>query len=205
MDGMSKLLMFPSRKNPYIVKELRACEEVERDEDGKWILDDLHRQYTLLLLRRYFRMSIDMGRLPSVLGRNEFFRARVSSYKVHTFEDAVIFVHDMERSLEKLDEMSRRMIAGIVFLEYSRAEVAEALGIYRTTVANHYNDALDSLGRILLDSKMINPAELRRAKKHRVNSLGKLREFPMKKPCGSETSQVVDLVETDVAAALERK
>jgi hypothetical protein len=202
---MSKLLMFPSRQVPCVVKEMRACEEVEQDEDGRWIIDDLHRQYTLLLLRRYFRMSIDMGRLPSVLGRNEFFRARVSSYKVHTFEDAVIFVHDMERSLEKLDEMSRRMIAGIVFLEYSRAEVAEALGIYRTTVANHYNDALDSLGRILLDSKMINPAELRRAKRHRVNTSARLREIPMKKPCDSEGCETANTPEHDESAVLKRR
>ena len=41
------------------------------------------------------RLSVEVGRLPSVLGR-EFFRARVSSYHVSTFEDTVIFVHDME-------------------------------------------------------------------------------------------------------------
>ena len=183
---MSNLLMFPSRKNSSIVKELRACEE-----DGEPIIDGVYRQYTLLLLRRYFRMSIDMGKLPSVLGRSEFFRAKASSFKVHTFEDAVIFVHDMERSLDKLDEMSRRMIAGIVFLEYSRAEVADALGIYRTTVAAYYNDALDSLARILVDSKLIDSGELRHAaaRKHRVNSLARVHEFPGKKPCSSEMEQ----------------
>jgi hypothetical protein len=205
---MSKLLMFPSRPVASTIDRLQACEEVEqKDDDGNWIVNDMHRQYTLLLLRRYFRMSIDMGRLPSLLGRNEFFRAKVSSYKAHTFEDAVIFVHDMERSLEKVDEMSRRMIAGIVFLEYSRAEVAEALGIYRTTVASHYNAALDALGKILLDAKLINPAELQRAsaRKHRVNSMARLREFPGKKPCGSESCQGDVSVENDVTAMKERK
>src|SRR4051812_40772674 len=180
---MSKLLMFPSKVVPIIIRQVQACEDLqEKNDDGSWIISDMHRQYTLLLLRRYFRMSIDMGRLPSLLGRQEFFRAKGSSYKAHTFEDAVIFVHDMERSLEKVDEMSRRMIAGIVFLEYSRAEVAEALGVYRTTVAAHYNAALDSLGKILLDAKLINPAELQRAsaRKHRVNSFARVREFPVK-------------------------
>src|SRR4051794_335713 len=188
---MSKLLMFPSRAVSSSIDRLQACEDVEqKNDDGSWIMNDMHRQYTLLLLRRYFRMSIDMGRLPSLLGRNEFFRAKVSSYKANTFEDAVIFVHDMERSLEKVDEVSRRMIAGLVFLEYSRAEIADALGIYRTTVTNHYNAALDSLAQVLLDARLINPAELRRtAAKHRVNSKSKVREFPAKKPCGSETCQ----------------
>src|SRR3954467_11204472 len=57
---------------------------------------------TIALLKRYFRMSLEIGRMPSVLGR-EVFRARVTSYRVHTFEDAVIFVHDVEKCLEQLD------------------------------------------------------------------------------------------------------
>jgi AraC-like DNA-binding protein len=205
---MSRLLMFPSKTVPTTIDRLQACEDVEQqNDDGSWIMTDMRRQYTLLLLRRYFRMSIDMGRLPSLLGRNEFFRAKVSSYKASTFEDAVIFVHDMERSLEKVDEVSRRMIAGLVFLEYSRAEVADALGIYRTTVAKHYNAALDALGRILLDAKLINPADLQRAtaRKHRVNSFARVREFPAKKPCSSETCQEAGTVEKLLKASKERK
>src|SRR4051812_24883949 len=57
---------------------------------------------SIAMLRRYFRMSLEIGRMPSVLGR-EVFRARVTSYRVHTFEDAVIFVHDVEKCLEQLD------------------------------------------------------------------------------------------------------
>ena len=55
-----------------------------------------YRGRTMALLRRYFRMSLDIGRLPSLLGR-EFFRARVTSYRVHSFEDVVILVHDAVR------------------------------------------------------------------------------------------------------------
>src|SRR6185503_5714274 len=51
----------------------------------------LYREHTIGLLRRYFRMSIELGRLPSVIGR-EFFRAKVSSYRIHSFEDVVILV-----------------------------------------------------------------------------------------------------------------
>ena len=66
----------------------------------------LYRDRTLSLLRRYLRLSVEVGRLPSLLGR-ELFRARITAYRVGTFEDAVIFVHDMERSLEQLGEFER--------------------------------------------------------------------------------------------------
>jgi|SRR5271169_6008166 len=42
--------------------------------------------------------SIETGRLPSLLGR-AFFRAKVTSYTMVTFEDRVIFVHDIEKCL----------------------------------------------------------------------------------------------------------
>jgi hypothetical protein len=69
----------------------------------------LYRDRTVALLRRYMRLSIEVGRMPSLLGR-EFFRARVTSYKASTFEDSVIFVHDVERSLEELSELDRKSV-----------------------------------------------------------------------------------------------
>ena len=56
----------------------------------------LYRRRTVALLRRYFRASVEVGRLPSLLGR-EFFRSRVTSYTMRNFEDVVIFVTDMEQ------------------------------------------------------------------------------------------------------------
>ncbi len=53
-----------------------------------------YRRYTELLLRRYMQVSMRMGRVPSVLG-SCMFRGKVSSYRIHTFEDAVIFVYDI--------------------------------------------------------------------------------------------------------------
>lgn len=52
------------------------------------------------MLRRYLRSSIETRRLPSLLER-EFFRAKVTSYTVVTFEDRVIFVQDLERCLDR--------------------------------------------------------------------------------------------------------
>ena len=56
----------------------------------------LYRERTVALLRRYLRISIEVGRLPSLLGR-ELFRSKVTSYRMTSFEDGVIFVHDVER------------------------------------------------------------------------------------------------------------
>ena len=64
----------------------------------------LYRDRTMGLLRRYRRISIEVGRLPSLLGR-ELFRTRVSSYHVTSFEEAVIFVRDVECRLQKLNEV----------------------------------------------------------------------------------------------------
>src|SRR4051812_18479014 len=66
----------------------------------------LYRHHTIGLLRRYFRMSIELGRLPSVVGR-EFFRAKISSYRMTSFEDVVILVHDVDRCIARLGEFEQ--------------------------------------------------------------------------------------------------
>ena len=86
----------------------------------------LYRDRTSAMLRRYFRYSIEVGRLPSLLGR-EFFRTRVTSYRVGTFEDAVIFVHDVERCLDRLDNFERTVIGKVVLQEFSHDEAARLL------------------------------------------------------------------------------
>src|SRR5208282_4335395 len=63
-----------------------------------------YRRRTVALLRRYARASVEVGRLPSLLGW-EFFRTRVTSYTMRNFEDVVIFVTDMERAIDKLSAM----------------------------------------------------------------------------------------------------
>ncbi|HWR34738.1 MAG TPA: sigma factor-like helix-turn-helix DNA-binding protein [Clostridia bacterium] len=128
------------------------------DEDDDWDSIGLYREYTVALLRRYFRMSIDIGRLPSVLG-GEFFRAKVSSYKLHTFEDVVIFVHDVERCLEKLNEQSRTIIARVVLQEYSHEEVSRMLGVSRRQIVRQYAVALDETSRILLEAELLLPLD----------------------------------------------
>ena len=116
----------------------------------------LYRGRTVALLRRYFRMSIDLGRLPSIVGR-EFFRARTTGYRVATFEDAVIFVHDMERCLEELDGFSQKLIARVTFQEFTHEEAARQLGCARRTVLRRYAETLDRLAEMLLERELLTP------------------------------------------------
>jgi len=109
-----------------------------------------YRPRVAALLRKYFKMSVELGRLPSLIGR-EFFRAQVTNYTTHTFEDAVIFVHDMERALEVLDPESQVVIARVIFQEYSYDEAADLLRLSRRTLARCVAASLDSLACILLD------------------------------------------------------
>lgn len=75
----------------------------------------------------------------------------MTSYTVVTFEDRVIFVHDMETCLNKLDEFSRQIIARNVLQEHDQAATARLLGCAERTVRNYVPIALDVLTEILLD------------------------------------------------------
>src|SRR6266481_2493397 len=125
--------------------------------DGEELLNpelSLYREYTVGLLRRYFRMSIELGRLPSVLGR-EFFRSKVSSYRIHSFEDVVILVHDVDRCLSRLDAFSQSLIARVVLQEYSHEEAAVVIGCTRRTVVRRMPEALDKLSEICLETGLL--------------------------------------------------
>lgn len=124
---------------------LKEWREIEKLDGGL-------RQYrvrAISLLRKYLRMSVEMGRLPSLIGR-EFFRAKVTSYPTHTFEDAIIFVHDMERSLEFLDAKAQVLITRIFFQEYSYDETAKMLRLPRRTFVRALGSAIDSLSDVLI-------------------------------------------------------
>ena len=100
------------------------------------------------------RLSIEVGRLPSLLGR-EFFRSRVTSYGASTFEDSVIFVHDVERSLEELNEFEKKLIAKIVLQQYSKEEAGRLLGCGYRTVERLFPEALDRISEILLRRQIL--------------------------------------------------
>ena len=108
-----------------------------------------YRPRTVALLRRYARASVEVGRLPSLLGR-EFFRSRVTSYSMGSFEDVVIFVTDMEHTIEKLDAFDKKLVAMNVVEEYSVPEMSRLLACPQRTLERLLQDAIDQLSRILL-------------------------------------------------------
>jgi predicted DNA-binding protein (UPF0251 family) len=108
-----------------------------------------YRRRTVALLRRYARCSIEVGRIPSLLGR-EFFRSRVTSYTMRNFEDVVIFVTDMEQAVDKLQPMEKKLLAMNTLEEYTQDEIARLLSCNVRTVRRLLQDALDQLSRVLL-------------------------------------------------------
>jgi hypothetical protein len=128
-----------------------------------------YRKYTEALLRRYLRMSLEVGRVPSLLGR-EMFRAKVSSYRMESFEDVVIFCHDVERCIQRLTDNEQFMIGQIALKEYNVLETAEMLGTCRQTIIRQYTRALDRLTAIFLEVEILNPSKCCQAPKTVENS-----------------------------------
>jgi hypothetical protein len=114
----------------------------------------LYRERTLGMLRRYQRMSVEVGRLPSLLGR-EFFRTRVTSYHAGTFEDAVIFVYDVAAGLSQLEGFEHKLITKIALQDYTQYETARLLGCWRRTVGRRFPEALDRLTEIFLEAGLL--------------------------------------------------
>jgi hypothetical protein len=115
-----------------------------------------YRKYTEAMLQRYVRMSMEFGKVPSLLGQ-EMFRGKVTSYRVESFEDVVIFLHDVDRCLKKLDAEQQHLISRIALQQYTLVETATLLGLRPRTVIRRYGQALDRLTRIFLMVKMLEP------------------------------------------------
>lgn len=129
-------------------------------DDGQFDLWP-YRRKTVALLRRYGRASVEVGRLPSLLGR-EFFRTRVTSYGRGSFEDVVIFVIDVERAVERLDTFYKQVLAMNVLEEYSVGEVARLLGRTHRTIERSLQEALDELTKLLLAAGLMEELPLTR-------------------------------------------
>lgn len=113
-----------------------------------------YRRYTEAMLRRYLKMSMEAGRAPSLLGR-EMFRGNVTSCRVHSFEDVVIFVHDVEKCVAKLDIRLQEILERIALQEYTLEETAALLGLEERQVRRRYARALDALTVVLLATGML--------------------------------------------------
>jgi sigma-70-like protein len=113
-----------------------------------------YRKHTESLLRRYLYASTQVGRAPSILG-DSVGRGWASSRPVRTFEDAVIFVLDIETCLDQLDCLDQELISRIALQEYTQDETAAILGMSSRTVSNRYLLAVDRLTEKLLGTGLL--------------------------------------------------
>ena len=115
-----------------------------------------YRKYTEAMLRRYLRLSMEVGRVPSLMGR-EMFRGHISHYKMTNFEDGVVFCIDVERCLAKLRSSDQRLIQRIAIQGFTHEEAAPLIGLSFKWCVIHYGRALDRLTEIFLTSRLLEP------------------------------------------------
>jgi DNA-directed RNA polymerase specialized sigma24 family protein len=142
--------------------------EVQCDPERDWNRDPdlwLYRKKTTALLRRYMRWSLAAGRLPSLLGR-ELFRAKISAFTATTFEARVIFLHDVERCLDRLYPFDRQIIGRIILQEYDHHAAARILQCDRKTIERRLPELIDELSEAFLKAEL-----LERVPETRANTL----------------------------------
>ncbi len=115
-----------------------------------------YRKYTEGLLRRYTQMAMEAGRVPSMLGRSVL-GGRASSYRIHGFDDAVIFRLDMEKCLRKLEASEFEVVRRVAMQEYTQAEAAALMGVCLRTCVQRYGRSMDRLTGILLEARLLEP------------------------------------------------
>jgi predicted DNA-binding protein (UPF0251 family) len=113
-----------------------------------------YRKHTENMLRRYLYASMQVGRSPSILGESVG-RGWCSSRPVRTFEDAVIFVLDMETCLSQIDELDRQVLCRVILQEYTQAETASLLGMSVRTICCKLPQAMDRLTERLLETGLL--------------------------------------------------
>ncbi len=113
-----------------------------------------YRKHTESMLRRYLYASMQVGRSPSILG-DSVGRGWCSSRPIRTFEDAVIFVLDVEKCLGRLGSLDRQLLSRIVLQEYTHAETATLLGMSVRAVGYKFPQAVDRLTEKLLETGLL--------------------------------------------------
>ena len=87
----------------------------------------------------------------------------------------VIFLHDIDRCLAKLDAEDQQLIARMALQQYTVGETAKLLGVMPRTVLRRYPHALDRLTRVFLDARNARTSEiLSRGSTHRQSSISSL-------------------------------
>jgi len=112
------------------------------------------RGQTLAMVRHHFELSSQLGRLPSLMGR-EFFRARVSHHAIPSFEEQAVFVRDVELSIAKLSAEHQEIVMLAGLYDFSHDEIAQMLHISKAAVNLWFAEALDALSEIFLAAGLL--------------------------------------------------
>jgi hypothetical protein len=142
---------FPARPGTTHGGQLPGGLEHDWDRDPDiW----LYRKKTTAMLRRYMRWSLEAGRVPSVLGR-ELFRAKISACTATTFEARVIFLHDIETCLDRLQDFDRQIIGRVCLQEYDHEAAARILHCTRRTLLRRLPELIDELSEAFLKAELL--------------------------------------------------
>jgi hypothetical protein len=161
--------------------------------------DGLHfRGQTLAIVRHFFEISCQIGRLPSILGR-EFFRAKVSHHGIPSFEEQAVFVHDVERALARLNPQDLEVVSLVGMYHYSLDEVAGFLGRCRTTVVQRYAGAIDTLAQVFLEAGLLREDRPDRHIQRFDPQGSEPEELPLKKPVASVVAEPAFVVTEESA------
>jgi RNA polymerase sigma factor (sigma-70 family) len=153
-DGIKQEAWREKQSKPRLPVAHNNLKIEEAEQEDLPISLAFYRRHTESMLRRYLYASMQVGRSPSILSE-PIARGWASSRPVRTFEDAVIFVLDIEKCLDKLGELDRQLLSRIVLQEYTQPEVASLLGMSTRTVSSKFPLALDRLTQKLLDTGLL--------------------------------------------------
>jgi hypothetical protein len=90
------------------------------------------------------------------MGR-EMFRGNVTHYRVNSFEDVVIFCHDVEKRLGQLRPLDQQLVKRVGLQQYTLVEVAGMLGLTVRIVLRRYVHVLDGLTEMFLEDRLLEP------------------------------------------------
>jgi len=150
------------------------------------------RGQTLAIVRHFYEVASQIGRLPSILGR-EFFRAKVSHHAIPSFEEQAVFVHDVEAALGRLREEDAEVIALVGLFQYSLDDVAAMLGRSRSGVAGRFADSIDRLAELFLAAGLIHESRPDRRVRY-LTAVDTPEPLPPRKRVASVTAETYHVV-----------
>jgi DNA-directed RNA polymerase specialized sigma24 family protein len=114
------------------------------------------RSYTRTMIRRYVLARYQAARIFSCLDASKFSGSgRASARPIRTFEDALVFVIDMDRCMESLSPTDLELLKRTHIQEFTEAETACLMGMSTRTVSTKAKVALDRLTQRLIDSGLL--------------------------------------------------